>query len=52
MLSLKTSVVVPALNEERNFSHVFHKFPVDPHEVTAVDALSVDNGGSREASSV
>lgn len=43
MLSLKMSVVIPALNEERNIPHVLHKIPQDTHEVIVVDGLSVDN---------
>jgi glycosyltransferase involved in cell wall biosynthesis len=36
------SVVVPALNEERNISHVFAQIPADVHEVILVDGQSVD----------
>ncbi|HWG00654.1 MAG TPA: glycosyltransferase family 2 protein [Trebonia sp.] len=35
-------MVVPALNEERNISHVFAKIPADVHEVILVDGQSVD----------
>jgi glycosyltransferase involved in cell wall biosynthesis len=36
------SVVIPALNEERNLSHVFAKLPDAVHEVILVDGGSVD----------
>ena len=37
------SVVVPALNEERNIPHVFERIPEDMHQVVLVDGRSVDN---------
>jgi len=37
------SVVVPALNEERNIPHVFGRIPEDVHQVVLVDGRSVDN---------
>lgn len=36
------SVVIPALNEERNLPHVFGRIPGDVHEVILVDGRSVD----------
>src|SRR3712207_2249590 len=36
------SVVIPALNEERNLPHVFAKLPADIDEVIVVDGGSVD----------
>ena len=36
------SVVVPALNEERNIPHVFERIPGDIHQVVLVDGCSVD----------
>jgi glycosyltransferase involved in cell wall biosynthesis len=36
------SVVIPALNEERNLPHVFAKLPADVTEVILVDGGSVD----------
>jgi glycosyltransferase involved in cell wall biosynthesis len=36
------SVVIPALNEERNLPHVFAKLPADITEVIVVDGGSVD----------
>jgi glycosyltransferase involved in cell wall biosynthesis len=36
------SVVIPALNEERNLPHVFAKLPADIAEVIVVDGGSVD----------
>jgi glycosyltransferase involved in cell wall biosynthesis len=36
------SVVVPALNEERNIPHVFDRIPEDIHQVVLVDGCSVD----------
>ena len=36
------SVVIPALNEERNLPHVFAKLPADVTEVIVVDGGSVD----------
>ncbi len=41
-LSPTVSVVVPALNEERNLSYVFGRIPTDVHEVILVDGGSVD----------
>jgi glycosyltransferase involved in cell wall biosynthesis len=38
----KVSVVVPALNEERNIPHVFAAIPPDVHEVILVDGNSID----------
>jgi len=40
--SLRVSVVVPALNEARNLSHVFAQMPEDIHELILVDGHSVD----------
>jgi glycosyltransferase involved in cell wall biosynthesis len=37
------SMVVPALNEERNIPHVFERIPEDMHQVVLVDGRSVDN---------
>lgn len=37
------SVVVPALNEERNIPHVFERIPEDVHQVVLVDGCSVDD---------
>jgi glycosyltransferase involved in cell wall biosynthesis len=37
------SMVIPALNEERNIPHVFERIPEDVHQVVLVDGLSVDN---------
>jgi glycosyltransferase involved in cell wall biosynthesis len=37
------SLVIPALNEERNIPHVFERIPQDAHQVVLVDGLSVDN---------
>jgi glycosyltransferase involved in cell wall biosynthesis len=37
------SVVVPALNEERNIPHVFERIPEDIHQVVLVDGNSVDD---------
>jgi glycosyltransferase involved in cell wall biosynthesis len=37
------SIVIPALNEERNIPHVFERIPEDVHQVVLVDGLSVDN---------
>jgi len=39
---LKISVVIPALNEERNIPHVLSRIPRETHEVIVVDGLSVD----------
>jgi glycosyltransferase involved in cell wall biosynthesis len=36
------SVVIPALNEERNLPHVFARLPADLHQVILVDGGSVD----------
>jgi glycosyltransferase involved in cell wall biosynthesis len=36
------SVIVPALNEERNIPHVFERIPEDVHQVVLVDGRSVD----------
>lgn len=43
MLSPKISIVIPALNEERNIPSVLRRIPNDTHEVLVVDGLSVDN---------
>jgi glycosyltransferase involved in cell wall biosynthesis len=40
--SPSVSVVIPALNEERNLPHVFAKLPADIDEVIVVDGGSVD----------
>jgi glycosyltransferase involved in cell wall biosynthesis len=37
------SVVIPALNEERNIPHVLTRIPEDTHQVILVDGESVDN---------
>jgi glycosyltransferase involved in cell wall biosynthesis len=37
------SLVIPALNEERNIPYVFERIPEDTHQVVLVDGLSVDN---------
>jgi glycosyltransferase involved in cell wall biosynthesis len=37
------SVVVPALNEERNIPHVFERIPKDVHQIVLVDGRSVDD---------
>jgi len=37
------SIVIPALNEERNIPHVFARIPEDVYEVVLVDGFSVDN---------
>jgi glycosyltransferase involved in cell wall biosynthesis len=37
------SVVVPALNEERNIPHVFRRIPEDIHQIVLVDGRSVDD---------
>ncbi len=39
----KVSVVVPAMNEERNIGHVLSRLPEDMHEVILVDGNSKDN---------
>ena len=41
-MSPTVSVVIPALNEERNLPHVFAKLPADVTEVILVDGGSVD----------
>jgi hypothetical protein len=38
----KVSVVVPAMNEERNIAHVLRRLPEDLHEVILVDGNSKD----------
>ena len=38
----KVSVVIPALNEERNIPYVFARIPENAHEVILVDGRSVD----------
>jgi len=43
MLLSSVSVVIPALNEERNIRHVLARIPKDVHEVILVDGNSVDN---------
>jgi len=43
MLSPRVSIVIPALNEERNIPHVFDRIPEGIHEVILVDGQSVDN---------
>jgi glycosyltransferase involved in cell wall biosynthesis len=42
-LSPRVSIVVPALNEARNLSHVFAQMPRDVHELILVDGHSVDD---------
>jgi len=37
------SVVIPALNEERNIPHVFERIPHDIHQVVLVDGCSIDD---------
>jgi glycosyltransferase involved in cell wall biosynthesis len=37
------SVVIPALNEERNLPHVFERIPEDIHQVILVDGRSTDD---------
>jgi glycosyltransferase involved in cell wall biosynthesis len=37
------SIVIPALNEERNIPYVFARIPSDVHQVILVDGGSVDN---------
>ncbi len=39
----RVSVVVPAMNEERNLPHVFARIPAGVHEVILVDGNSVDD---------
>jgi glycosyltransferase involved in cell wall biosynthesis len=43
MLFSSVSVVIPALNEERNIRHVLARIPKDAYEVILVDGNSVDN---------
>jgi glycosyltransferase involved in cell wall biosynthesis len=43
VVSPSVSVVIPALNEERNIPHVFERIPEDIHQVVLVDGRSVDN---------
>jgi glycosyltransferase involved in cell wall biosynthesis len=43
MLLPTVSIVIPALNEERNIPHVFERIPEDVHQVVLVDGRSVDN---------
>jgi hypothetical protein len=43
------SVVIPALNEERNIPHVFERIPADVHQVVLVDGRSVDGSRRRRA---
>jgi len=43
MLLSSVSVVIPALNEERNIPHVLARIPKDAHQVILVDGNSVDN---------
>ena len=43
MGSPSVSMVVPALNEERNIPHVFERIPEDVHQVVLVDGRSVDD---------
>ena len=38
----KVSIVIPALNEERNIPYVFSRIPEGIHEVIVVDGQSVD----------
>jgi glycosyltransferase involved in cell wall biosynthesis len=42
VLSPSVSVVIPALNEERNIPYVFARIPGDAHEVILVDGKSAD----------
>jgi glycosyltransferase involved in cell wall biosynthesis len=42
MLLSSVSVVIPALNEERNIPHVLARIPRDAHQVILVDGNSVD----------
>ena len=42
MVFPSVSVVIPALNEERNIPHVFEQIPKDIHQVVLVDGRSVD----------
>ena len=41
--SPSVTVVVPAMNEERNIPHVFERIPEDIHQVVLVDGHSVDD---------
>jgi glycosyltransferase involved in cell wall biosynthesis len=43
MIVPTVSVIVPALNEERNIPHVFERIPEDIHQVVLVDGRSVDD---------
>src|SRR5215472_8478509 len=43
MLLSSVSVVIPALNEERNIRHVLARIPRGAHQVILVDGDSVDN---------
>ena len=43
MVRPTVSVVVPALNEERNIPYVFEQIPNDIHQVVLVDGNSVDD---------
>jgi glycosyltransferase involved in cell wall biosynthesis len=43
MSSPRVSIVIPALNEERNIPHVFDRIPGETYEVILVDGQSVDN---------
>src|SRR3984885_90822 len=43
MLLSSVSVVIPALNEERNIRHVLARIPRDAHQVILVDGNSMDN---------
>ena len=43
MLLSSVSVVIPALNEERNIPHVLARIPKDAHQVILVDGDSADN---------
>lgn len=40
--ALRISVVIPALNEERNIGWVLERLPADLHEVILVDGQSID----------
>jgi glycosyltransferase involved in cell wall biosynthesis len=40
--SVRVSVVIPALNEERNLPHAFANLPADVHEIVLVDGHSTD----------
>jgi glycosyltransferase involved in cell wall biosynthesis len=43
MAAPTVSVVIPALNEERNIPHVFAQIPAGVHEVILIDGRSVDD---------